>query len=288
MRPGAWTKNLFVPAALLFSRIWEAGGVLATALATLGFCVLSSSIYLINDIADREKDRLHPEKRHRPLASGELAVPTAAVAAVVMVLCVLAASAALATRFLIVASVYFVSQLAYSLGLKRLVILDALLIALGFVLRALAGVAALQDAGYSMSISPWLLICTFFLAVFLAFSKRRSEVISLGDDAPNHRESLRDYSPRLLDEMISIATAASVLGYAIYTVSERTMHLVSPRLYITIPFVAYGVFRYLYLVHEKGLGGSPDRLLFRDRPLLVNILLWLASVVLVLVFFPAG
>ena len=287
MRPRAWTKNLFVPAAFLFSRNWETHGLIATAAATAGFCLLSSSIYLLNDVTDREKDRRHPEKSLRPIASGALPAGTALVAAAVMVLAVLSASALLAPRFLLMAGLYYVSHVAYSLGLKRVVILDALLIAMGFVLRAMSGVAVLQDAGYAISISPWLLICTFFLAVFLAFSKRRSEVVLLGEGAGKHRESLRDYSPRLLDEMISIATAASVLGYAIYTVSERTVQMVSDRLYLTIPFVAYGVFRYLYLVHMKGLGGSPDRLILRDRPLLINILLWLAAVVLVLVLFPA-
>ncbi|MBN1434085.1 decaprenyl-phosphate phosphoribosyltransferase [Candidatus Fermentibacterales bacterium] len=287
LRPRAWTKNLFVPAALIFSRRWEPEAILWTAAATAGFCLLSSSIYLINDIVDREKDRLHPEKRARAIASGALPAGTAAVAAALMSLTVLALSALLARRFLIAAGAYLASHIAYSMGLRRVVILDVLLIAMGFVLRAMAGVAVLQDAGYEMFISPWLLICTFFLAIFLAFSKRRSEVVLLGEGASRHRESLREYSPQLLDEMISIATAASVLGYSIYTVSERTVSMVSGNLYITIPFVAFGVFRYLYLVHEKGQGGSPEKLLLKDFPLFLNILLWLASVLLVLILFPA-
>jgi len=156
------------------------------------------------------------------------------------------------------------------------------------VLRALAGVEAGIEAGYDLSISPWLVICTFFLAVFLAFSKRRAEVVSLGEDARGHRKNLAHYSPKLLDQMISIATATSLMGYSIYTVSDRTANEVSDMLWITIPFVAYGIFRYQYLVHTRGMGGTPDRVLLRDMPLLANVALWVAAVVVVLAVFPAG
>ncbi len=288
LRMRSWTKNLFVFAGILFANHWhepEAVGI--TALGALGFCLLSSSVYLINDIADRKRDINHPEKKDRPIASGALSISTAAVTAILLAAGVLGGSWILAPTYAIVLCIYFTMQLAYSLKLKHVVILDVLIIATGFVLRATAGVTLAIDAGYTdVSISYWLIVCTFFLAVFLAFAKRRSEVISLGKDAAGHREILEEYSIPLLDEMMGIATAASIIGYSIYTVSERTMELVSTRLWLTIPFVTYGVFRYLYLIHIKGHGGSPDRLLLSDKPLLINILLWVVGVALSLTLYP--
>lgn len=288
LRMRSWTKNLFVFAGILFANHWhepEAVGI--TALGALGFCLLSSSVYLINDIADRKRDINHPEKKDRPIASGAISISTAAVTAILLAAGVLGGSWILAPTYAIVLSIYFTMQLAYSLKLKHVVILDVLIIATGFVLRATAGVTLAIDAGYTdVSISYWLIVCTFFLAVFLAFAKRRSEVISLGKDAAGHREILEEYSIPLLDEMMGIATAASIIGYSIYTVSERTMELVSTRLWLTIPFVTYGVFRYLYLIHIKGHGGSPDRLLLSDKPLLINILLWVVGVALSLTLYP--
>jgi len=288
LRVRSWTKNLFVFAAFLFGRIWSWHAFGITALATLGFCILAGSVYLINDIVDRDRDRLHPEKRSRPVASGSLSAGAAGVAAGFLVTLVIVLSALLSPSFALVAGIYFVMQLAYSLRLKDVVILDSLVIAMGFVLRALAGVAVAHDAGYQVSISPWLIVCTFFLALFLAFSKRRFEVVSLGEDAAGHRRALEEYSPHLLDEMIGISTGASLMGYSIYTVSERTINRVSDMLWITIPFVAYGIFRYLFLVHRKGMGGSPERVLLTDPPLLINVILWLVSVALVLRFFPVA
>jgi 4-hydroxybenzoate polyprenyltransferase len=287
LRIRSWTKNLFVFAAILFGRRWSLEAVAVTAAGTLGFCLIAGAVYLMNDIADRRRDVQHPEKRIRPVASGALGVGSAAAASVVLVAGVLAAAFAWAPKFALVCAAYLVMQAAYSFKLKHVVILDSLLIAMGFVLRALAGAELAMDRGFGVEISPWLLMCTFFLAIFLAFSKRRSEVVSLGPEAAGHRTSLREYSPHLLDEMIGIATAASLMSYAIYTVSERTAAQVSPMLWTTIPFVAYGIFRYLFLVHQRGLGGSPDRVLLADRPLLINIVLWLAAIFLVLRFFPA-
>jgi len=286
MRPRSWTKNLFVFAGMLFGRVWELHALAVTALATLGFCLVSSSIYLLNDVADREADRRHPKKRNRPIASGRLGVGVAIAWAAVLATGTTTAAWLLAPRYAVVISAYLLLQVGYSSGLKNVVILDALIIAMGFVLRALAGVEAGMEAGYDLSISPWLVICTFFLAVFLAFSKRRAEVVSLGDDAQGHRRNLAQYSPRLLDQMISIATASSLMGYSIYTVSDRTASEVSGMLWITIPFVAYGIFRYQYLVHTRGLGGSPDKVLLTDLPLLANVALWIASVAVVLSIFP--
>ncbi len=288
LRFRSWTKNLFIFAAFLFGRIWSWHAFAVTALATVGFSLLAGSVYLINDIVDRERDRLHPGKKNRPVASGRLSVAAAGFSAALLVVLVLGISAFLSPTFAIVAGTYFLMQMAYSFRLKHVVILDSLIIAMGFVLRALAGIAVATDAGYSVTISPWLLVCTFFLAVFLAFSKRRFEVVSLGKDAPGHRQALEEYSPHLLDEMIGIATAASLMAYSIYTVSERTMNQVSDMLWITIPFVAYGIFRYLYLIHRRGMGGSPERVLLSDLPLLLNDILWLISVALVLRFFPAA
>ncbi|MCK4807270.1 MAG: UbiA family prenyltransferase, partial [Candidatus Aegiribacteria sp.] len=224
LRVRSWTKNLFVFAGILFANLWndpEAVGI--TALGALGFCLLSSSVYLINDIADRKRDINHPEKKDRPIASGALPVPLAAVAATLLAAGVLIGSWILAPTYALVLSIYFAIQLAYSLKLKHVVILDVLIIATGFVLRAIAGVTLAMDAGYNdVSISYWLIVCTFFIAVFLAFAKRRSEVISLGKNAADHREILEEYSIPLLDEMMGIATAASIIGYSIYSVSERT------------------------------------------------------------------
>jgi 4-hydroxybenzoate polyprenyltransferase len=288
MRIRSWTKNLFVFAGILFANLWndpEALGI--TALGALGFCLLSSSVYLANDIADRNRDINHPEKKNRPVASGALPVSLAAGTSIVLAAGVLILSWMLAPTYALILSIYFVMQMSYSFKLKHIVILDVLIIAMGFVLRAVSGVTLAMDAGFSdVSISYWLIVCTFFLAVFLAFAKRRSEVISLGRGAADHREILEEYSIPLLDEMMGIATAASIIGYSIYSVSERTMELVSTRLWMTIPFVTYGVFRYLYLIHIKGHGGSPDRLLLSDRPLLINILLWVISVALALTLYP--
>lgn len=290
IRIKSWTKNLFVFAGILFGNHWDDPRAIGlTALGALGFCLLSSSVYLTNDIADRDRDKYHPEKKNRPIASGALPVSLAAVAAFLLASGVLITSWILAPTYALVLSIYLIMQLFYSFKLKHVVILDVLIIAAGFVLRAVAGVTLAMDAGYSdISISHWLIVCTFFLAIFLAFAKRRYEVVSLGENAAGHREILEEYSIPLLDELMGIATAASIIGYSIYSVSQRTMELVSTKLWVTIPFVTYGVFRYLYLIHIKGHGGSPDRILLADKPLLINILLWVIAVALALTLFPGS
>ncbi len=287
MRVKAWTKNFFVFAALLFGRVWSIRALEETALAALGFGLIASTIYLVNDSVDRKKDRLHPEKRNRPIASGRLSVGSAITTAVVLASGTLVTAWILAPWLALVYTVYLVKQLGYSFGLKNVVILDCILIALGFVLRALAGVAILYDAGEIITLSPWLVICTFFLASLLAFAKRRHELVSMGSAAIEHRQNLKEYSIPLLDQVIGISASASILGYSIYTVSDRTAEFVSPYLWVTIPFVAYGVFRYLFIVYSMGLGGSPDRVLLKDTPLKVNIILWVGTVVAVLVTNPA-
>lgn len=288
LRVRSWTKNLFVFAAVLFGRQWNLQAIGSTAAGVIAFCLLSGSVYLINDVADRKRDRLHPDKKDRPVASGAVPPGAAVAASIALAAGVLAVSFTTAPGFAVVGLAYLVLQAFYSLWLKHVVILDSLIIAMGFVLRALAGVELAADRGLDISISPWLLMCTFFLAIFLAFSKRRAEIVSLGSSAEEHRAILREYSPHLLDEMIGISTAASLMSYAIYSVSERTSQQVSPMLWTTIPFVAFGIFRYLFLVHRRGQGGSPERILLTDMPLLINILLWIISVIAILRFFPAG
>ncbi len=287
MRVKAWTKNFFVFAALLFGKVWSLRALEETTLAALGFGLIASAIYLINDSVDKEKDKLHPEKCNRPIASGKLSVRSAVVTAVVLAACTLATAWILAPWLALVYSVYFIKQLAYSFRLKNIVILDCVLIAMGFVFRALAGVAVLYDSGETISLSPWLVICTFFLASLLAFAKRRHELVSMGDRARDHRQNLKEYSIPLLDQVIGISASASILGYSIYTVSDRTAEFVSPYLWITIPFVVYGVFRYLFIVYGMGLGGSPDKVLIKDTPLKINILLWVATVAVILSTNPA-
>ena len=286
MRVKAWTKNFFVFAALLFGKVWSFKALEETVLAMLGFGFIASAIYLINDSVDRDKDRLHPEKRSRPIASGRLSVRNAITLAVILAAGTLLAAWSLAPWLALVYSVYFVKQLGYSFGLKNVVILDCILIAMGFVLRALAGVAVLHDFGELITLSPWLMICTFFLASLLAFAKRRHELVSMGNSATDHRKNLKDYSLPLLDQVIGITASASILGYSIYTVSDRTVEFVSPYLWITIPFVAYGVFRYLFVVYNMGQGGSPDKVLLQDTPLKINILLWVLTVALILLMKP--
>lgn len=287
LRPRAWLKNVFLFAGIIFARLWNPGAVLVTALGALAFSLLAGSIYLVNDVADRRRDILHPDKRMRPVASGRLAPGAALAAAAVLASVVLSISFAKSPGFFTVCLAYLVLQLLYSFRLKHVAILDCLLIAMGFVLRALAGVEIASDAGFEITISPWLLLCTFFVAVFLAFSKRRAEVVALGDEAKEHRTILKEYNTHLLDEMIGVSTASSLMCYALYTVSERTAAQVSPRLWMTVPFVAFGIFRYLYLVHMRNMGGSPERTLLSDPSMIINILLWMGSVMAVLRFFPA-
>ncbi|MCC6871968.1 MAG: decaprenyl-phosphate phosphoribosyltransferase [Candidatus Fermentibacter sp.] len=287
LRPRSWLKNVFLFAGIIFARLWSPGAVLVTALGALGFSLLAGSIYLVNDVADRRRDILHPDKRMRPVASGRLAPGTALAAAALLAFMVLSISFARSRGFFTVCLAYFIMQLLYSFKLKHVPILDCLLIAMGFVLRALAGVEIVSDAGFEITISPWLVLCTFFVAVFLAFSKRRAEVVALGDGARQHRAILKEYTPYLLDEMIGVSTSASLMCYALYTVSERTTAQVSPNLWMTVPFVAFGIYRYLYLVHMRNMGGSPEKTLLSDPPMILNILLWLGSVIAVLWFFPA-
>ena len=279
LRPSQWTKNLIVFAPLLFARrLTDPSAVLLSIAAFAVFCALSGVVYLLNDIVDREADRQHPLKRNRPIASGALPVSVAAATAAVLGFGGLVAAFLLRFEFGIVATTYVALLALYSGPLKHVVIIDVLTIAIGFVLRAVAGAVILN-----VEISHWLLIVTVLLALFLALSKRRHELVLLADGATSHRPILEEYSPYLLDQMISVVTASTLVAYAFYTVSPDTVQKFgTDKLGLTLPFPLYGIFRYLYLVHQKEGGGSPSDLLLNDRPLLACVALWAAAVVLVL------
>src|SRR5207237_7108500 len=262
-RPRQWVQNLFVFAGLVFGQrlftpaVWPALGAFAI------FCGLSGAIYLVNDVADREKDRLHPKSGGRPLAAGRPPVRGALGAAAVLVAVGLLAAARISAGFLVVSVAYVVLLTAYSVWLKHVVIVDVLTVAVGFVLRALGGTLAIDVA-----ISGWLLICTILSALFLALGKRRNEYLTLQADAARHRPVLDEYSAALLDQMIAVVTASTVTAYALYTMSPDTVARFGTRLLpATLPFALYGIFRYLYLLYRRQLGGNPSELFLSDRPL---------------------
>jgi 4-hydroxybenzoate polyprenyltransferase len=279
LRPRQWTKNVFVFAGLVFSERLLDPRSLALALGAFAvFCVLSSVIYLINDIADRDADRLHPVKSRRPIASGALPVRTAAAAAAILGAGGLAGAFAIGPAFGGVAATYVVLLSVYSTWLKHVVILDALTLAMGFVLRVIGGAVAI-----SVPFSHWLLLLMLLLAMFIALSKRRAELVMLAESATGHRRSLAEYSPYLLDQMISVVTASTLLGYAFYTISSETVaKFGTDHLLYTVPFPLYGIFRYLYLVHQKEGGGDPSELMVTDGPLLACGALWAVSVIVIL------
>lgn len=279
LRPAQWTKNLLVFAGLLFGRRLLDAAAVGEALAAFAvFCTLSGVVYLINDISDRKTDRNHPLKAQRPIASGALPARTAAIAAVLLGLAALAVSTMLGWSFAAVAVSYLALQGLYSGPLKHIVIIDVLTLAIGFVLRAVAGAVAVH-----VEISHWLLVCTVLLALFIALAKRRHEIVLLAGDAPAHRPILGEYSPYLLDQMIAVVTASTLIAYIFYTVSPETQaKFETPWLGLTIPFPLYGIFRYLYLVHRREGGGSPSDLLLTDRPLLVCVALWAVAVAVII------
>jgi 4-hydroxybenzoate polyprenyltransferase len=281
VRPNQWTKNLLVFAGLIFSEqhlLLQPHAVARATLAFAVFCALSGVVYLVNDIRDREADRRHPIKSRRPIASGDLSVTTAAGFAVALGAAALAASSLLSPTFTLVAATYVLLNAVYSMSLKHVVILDVLTIAMGFVLRAWGGAVAVN-----VYFSHWLLLLTLLLALFLGLSKRRAELVALADDASGHRRSLAEYSPYLLDQMIGVVTASTLLAYAFYTIDPETVRKFgTDRLLWTVPFPLYGIFRYLYLVHQREGGGNPSEMLLTDRPLLICVALWGVAVVTIL------
>jgi 4-hydroxybenzoate polyprenyltransferase len=276
LRPSQWTKNLFVFAGIGFSGKLFQPDAAARSLGAFGvFCLLSSAVYLINDVRDRDADRLHPLKSRRPIASGAVPVSVAIATAAVLSLVALAGALLLTPRLALVGGIYLAMLALYSTTLKHIVILDVLTIAVGFVLRAIAGAVVINVA-----FSNWLLLLTLLLAMFLGLSKRRAELVALADTAKNHRPSLAEYTPYLLDQMIGVVTASTLVAYAFYTISSDTIDKFhTDRLLYTVPFPLYGIFRYLYLVHQRDGGGNPSDALLTDRPLLVCVALWAATVV---------
>jgi 4-hydroxybenzoate polyprenyltransferase len=273
LRPKQWAKNGLLFAGILFTldRPHPPEDWARVAAGFVLFCLLSSAGYIANDLVDREQDRLHPRKRLRPIASGDVSPTIAAFLAGALALVGAIGSYAISPRFGLTATGYLLLTLAYSAWLKHIVIIDVLAIAAGFVARAVAGAVAV-----SVEISPWLLVCTTLGALFLGLAKRRAELETLQEDAGEHRPILNEYTPALLDQMITIVTSATLMAYALYTFNSPTARG-HRSLMGTIPFVIYGIFRYLYLIHAKSGGGSPENTLFEDKPLLVTILLWGAA-----------
>lgn len=283
MRPKQWIKNVFIFGALVFdNKLFDPAYFLRTLAAFVMFCLVSSTVYIINDLGDIKKDRLHPIKRNRPLASGRLKPPVAVGGVVGILVVLLPLAFALDLSFGIIALAYLVNNLLYTFWLKNVVIIDVLSIAAGFVLRVGAGVAVIPTERFS----PWIYVCMTLLALFLGFGKRRHELALLVTDANNHRQVLEDYNLPFLDEMMGVVTASTVMAYATYTFSAEGLPS-NHSMMLTVPFVLYAIFRYLYLIHVRGEGGAPEEILLSDRPFLLDVTLWGILVVLLLYLIPA-
>ena len=283
-RPHQWSKNLLLLAPLIFGRhLFILRDDLIALAGVVAFCALASFAYSLNDIIDREADRLNPEKRHRPIASGEVSVGTATRFAVVLAATGIAISAALGGAFLLIALAYLALQFGYSLWAKRIVILDVIGVSAGFVIRAYAGGAAIE-----VDVSPWLVFITFSLALFLALARRRHELSILGGGAAAHRGALAHYNIRLIDQMLAIIAGTTLVGYMTYTASYEIEAKFGSRYHhlavLTVPYVAFGILRYLYLIDQRNEGGDPTRLLLEDRPLLICMILWTLTEVALLYF----
>jgi len=281
LRPQQWLKNLFIFAPLIFSQ--NLGNFilfLKSSLAFAIFCLLSGALYILNDLKDIDEDKLHPIKSQRPLASGRLKENVAILAFFLLSALSILLSLLLNWHFLLMAFLYFILQVAYSFRLKHVVILDVFIVAAGFLIRVIAGGLAIK-----VYISPWLLVCTTLLALFLSLGKRRHEIILLDEEATSHRPILAEYSPYLLDQMISVVTASTVIAYCLYTISGETVtKFGTTHLIFTVPFVLYGIFRYLYLIHRKSQGGTPEILILKDKPLLADIFLWIVCSTAIIYF----
>jgi len=279
LRPEQWLKNGFVLAPMVFSGLLDDPTIWGRSLlAVAAFCAASSAVYLVNDVLDREADRRHPSKCNRPIAAGDISVGVALVTAVVLAVAGMVVAFALGGWFPAVLGSYILLVVAYSVVLKRVVFVDVLVLAAGFVLRVVGGAVAID-----VPVSRWLLLCAYLLALYLALGKRRSELALLGSDAGTHREVLGHYTLGLVDQAISVVLGATVLAYALYTVAPDTVAKVgSEGLMATVPVVLYGLFRYLYLLHRSGLGGSPTRVLVTDRPLLITVVVWLGVAAVVI------
>jgi 4-hydroxybenzoate polyprenyltransferase len=278
MRPRQWIKNVFIFAPLVFDeKLLRPEPLGRTVAGFLILCLLSGAVYLFNDLQDLERDRQHPRKRNRPLAAGELDPRVAWGATLLIPLGLAYPALALDSLFALLAYVYWGLNLAYSLWLKHQVILDVLALASGYVLRVAAGVPLVQVERFS----PWLYLCTLLLALFIGFAKRRQEIILLGENARNHRAILEEYTVRFLDEMMGVVMAATIVAYSLYTFSAPNLPS-NHAMMLTIPFVLYGIFRYLYLIHVRGETAPPDELVLKDLPLLLTVILWGVTAILIL------
>jgi 4-hydroxybenzoate polyprenyltransferase len=275
MRPSQWTKNGIVYAGLVFDgKLNRPDLVWSTTLVVICFCLVSSSVYLMNDLVDIEKDRQHPRKRLRPLPSGQLSPMVAGMASLLLGVTGIAASFWINPWVGGILGVYLLQNIAYSFYLKNVVILDVMILSLGFLLRVIAGVVVVEVSNFS----PWLYVCVTLLSLFLGFGKRRHEITLLAGEAANHRASLEQYNLPLLDQLIGLVTTSTLVSYTLYTFEAQTA-LAGWRMLLTVPFVFYFIARYLYLIHVRKLGGAPDELLLKDRPLLLNSALWALTVV---------
>lgn len=284
MRPRQWTKNAIVLAAVVFDRqlsLTNPVPLLRSLLGVLLFCFLSSAVYFINDIADVKADRMHPKKRFRPIASGQLPIPVAIAAAVVLLLITFFIASLLSPGFMIISAIYFLVNLAYSLLLKHIPLIDVLVLASGFVLRVGAGVTLILVERFS----PWLYVCTTLLALYIGFGKRRSELTLAENGVHSTRRVLEGYNLTLLDQLITIVSSCTVLAYSLYTFSAPNLPG-NHTMMLTIPFVLYGIFRYLYLIQIKQEGGAPEDLLLMDRPLQITVILWGLSILVIVYVIP--
>lgn len=284
MRPKQWTKNIIIYAGIVFDgQLLVAESLLRVTVSFVLLCLISSSVYIINDLADIESDRQHPRKRHRAIASGQLPKPLAVGGAIALIMISIGGALLYSPAFALVLAVYLVLHLLYSVSLKHIVIIDVMVITAGFLLRVAAGVVVIHVARFS----PLLYVCVALLAMFLAIGKRRQELLMLADKAGDVRVTLDHYNLPLLDDMLRIVLVGTLIAYLLYAIEEPSYLLQGTNLtLLTVPFVFYGVFRYLYLMHVRGEGSAPDEVLLKDRPLLFSILLWGLTFVAIL-YFPA-
>jgi 4-hydroxybenzoate polyprenyltransferase len=281
MRLSQWTKNFIVYAGLVFDgKLLQPDLFWRTTWVALCFCLVSSSVYLMNDLVDIEKDRQHPRKRLRPLPNGELSPTAAGIAALVLGVVGLGGAFWVSPWVGLLTAAYLAQNVAYSFWLKHVVIVDVMVLSLGFLLRVIVGVLVVQVANFS----PWLYVCVMLLSLFLGFGKRRHEITLLAGDAGNHRAALLQYNLPLLDQLIGMVTTSTLVAYTLYTFEAPTA-LAGWKMLLTVPFVFYFIARYLYLIHVRKLGGAPDELLLKDKPLLLNSGLWALTVV-VLIYWP--
>jgi 4-hydroxybenzoate polyprenyltransferase len=275
LRPYQWVKNLLVFSGLIFSTsLFKNDDILVSLVVFVLFCFASSGIYILNDLCDIQSDRMHPVKMHRPIAAGLVSKGSAVTMLIILLLSAIIFSYFTDKSFFSIILVYIGLNIAYSFGLKKVVILDAFIVAIGFLLRAFAGCVVIH-----VDVTPWLFICTLSLALIVSFGKRRNEMNILKNDAKDHRETLQFYNIQLLDIVLTICSAMAIGTYSLYTMANETVtRFGSQRLIMTTPFVMYGVFRYLYLIYTQNKGGDPTKLLVRDIPTIVNGILWMLSV----------